>query len=217
MVLRLREPVNGLTHLGAAVLSVGGLGLLVHRATHPLRPWHLAGFVVFGAGLIGLYAASAVYHCLPLSEAGLSRLRKVDHSMVFVLIAATYTPICLVPLRGPWGWGLLATVWGLALGGIGFKLLWMQAPRWLSTAIYLGMGWVVVVAVWPLVHAMEPGALGWLAAGGLFYTVGAVVYALRRPDPWPGRFGFHEIFHVLCILGSASHFWVMYRYVSAMG
>ncbi len=217
MALRLREPVNSLTHLGAAVLSAGGLALLIHRAAHPLRPWHLAGFVVFGAGLVGLYTASALYHGLPLSGQGLSRLRKIDHAMVFVLIAATYTPICLVPLRGPWGWGLLATVWGLAAGGIAFKLLWMQAPRWLSTAIYLGMGWVVVVAVWPLVHAMEPGALAWLGAGGLFYTVGAVIYALRRPDPWPGRLGFHEIFHVLCVLGSASHFWVMYRYVAVAG
>jgi hemolysin III len=218
MVLRLREPVNGAIHCLGALLAVVGLVLLLVQSAGPVvKPWHMVTFSIFGAALIGLYLTSTLYHWLPLAADGIRRMRKLDHTMIFVLIAATYTPVCLIPLRGPWGWTLFGIVWSIAILGTIFKLFWLTAPRWLSTTIYVGMGWVALVAIWPLVQTMEVGGLVWLAAGGLFYSVGAVIYGLKRPNPVPGWFGFHEIFHVFCVLGSASHFWMMYRYVALAG
>jgi hemolysin III len=133
--------------------------------------------------------------------------------MIFFYIAATYTPICLIPLRGPWGWSLFGVVWGIALGGIVMKIFWLSAPRWLSTSIYLAMGWLVLVGIYPLAKAMSPASLAWLVAGGLVYSLGAVIYAVKWPDPLPRRFGFHEIFHLFVIGGSACHYVLMYWYV----
>jgi len=212
---QLRDPVSGLTHLAGAVLAVVGLVLLLVKASSPAKPWHLVTFSIFGATMIGLYVASTCYHLIPYGEKRTPRLRKLDHIMIFFMIAGTYTPICLIPIRGAWGWSLFGTVWGLALTGLVLKLFWMNAPRWLSTANYLLMGWLVLVGVYPLVQALSTGALIWLLAGGLFYTAGGVIYALKRPDPWPSCFGFHEIFHILVMLGTFSHFWVMYRYVTS--
>jgi hemolysin III len=134
--------------------------------------------------------------------------------MIFILIAATYTPICLIPLRGPWGWSLFGSIWGLAMLGIFLKVFWLQAPRWFSTSVYILMGWVAIVGILPLVRALHIDGFLWILAGGLFYTSGAIIYAVRKPDPWPRFFGFHEVFHVFVMLGSLSHFWVMYRYVA---
>ncbi|MEF2145413.1 MAG: hemolysin III family protein [Desulfovibrionaceae bacterium] len=214
--LRLRDPLAGLTHLLGALGGVVALVLLLVRAVQEASTWHVASFAVFGAGMILLYTASTLYHWIPYGEVRTRRLRKFDHLMIFVMIAGTYTPICLVPLRGAWGWSLFGAVWGMALAGAVVKLFWMGAPRWLSTGFYILMGWAVVVGVWPLVQALQVGALLWLAAGGLAYTAGGVVYALKRPDPWPRVFGFHEIFHVFVLLGSFCHFWVMYEYVSRL-
>ncbi|HMM39932.1 MAG TPA: hemolysin III family protein [Desulfovibrio sp.] len=213
---RLRDPMNGLTHCVGAGLSVVGLILLVIEACTPVRPWHLVTFSLFGAGLVLLYTASTLYHWLPLSEAGVRRLRRLDHAMIFVLIAATYTPICLIPLRGPWGWSLFGVIWGLALAGIAMKLCWLSAPRRLSTGIYLFMGWLCLAAIWPMLQTMPPGAFVWLAVGGASYTLGGLVYALKKPDPWPGLLGFHEIFHLFVMGGSLAHFWVMYAYLARM-
>lgn len=213
----LREPMNGLTHCIGAGLSVLGLVLLILKAAAPVKPWHLATFSLFGAGLILLYTASTLYHWLPLSEVGVRRLRRLDHAMIFVLIAATYTPICLIPLRGPWGWSLFGVIWGLALAGIVMKLFWLHAPRRLSTAVYLVMGWLCLVAVWPMIQTLPAGALVWLALGGAFYSAGGAVYALKRPNLWPRVLGFHELFHLLVLCGSLAHYWVMYGYVAHLG
>ena len=213
MVVPFRDPVSGLTHMIAALLAVLATVLLILRSVDPAMPWHIVTFSIFGGGMILLYTASTLYHWLPVSEAGVRFLRRVDHSMIFFYIAATYTPICLIPLRGPWGWSLFGVIWGLALAGIVMKIFWMHAPRWLSTGIYLAMGWMVLVGAYPLVMNLSTGALAWLAGGGLVYSVGAVVYALKWPDPWPNRFGFHEIFHVFVIGGSFCHFVVMYWFI----
>lgn len=210
---RLKDPVSGLTHLAAALLSVAALVLLVYYAVRVGTAWHVVAFAIFGASLILLYTASSLYHLLPLSERGTRILRRLDHIMIFLLIAGTYTPVCLVPLRGGWGWSLLVTVWTLALAGVFLKLFWLQAPRWLSTGIYLFMGWLIVIAIWPLVQNMPLGALVWMGIGGLFYTVGAVIYGLKRPNIIPGVFGFHEIFHIFVMAGSFSHFWMMLHYI----
>jgi hemolysin III len=213
MIRSLRDPVSGLTHCIAAALAVLGTVLLIVRAASPVMPWHIVAFSIFGGGMILLYTASTLYHWLPVGERGVRLLRRVDHSMIFFYIAATYTPICLIPLRGPWGWSMFGIVWGIALGGILMKVFWMTAPRWLSTGIYLAMGWLVLVGIYPLVKAMSPASLVWLVSGGLVYSLGAVIYAVKWPDPLPRRFGFHEIFHLFVIGGSACHYVVMYWYV----
>jgi len=211
----IKDPVSALTHATGALLAAIGLVVLLRAGAGD--PWRLASFAVFGVSLIALYTASAVYHWLRLSEPATAVLRRVDHTMIFVLIAGTYTPLCLGPLRGPWGWSLFGVVWGVAAAGLLMKLFWLQAPRWLSTGVYVVMGWLVVVATAPLLRAVPAGGLAWLLAGGLFYTAGAVVYALK----WPGRrarvFGFHELFHLLVLAGSLSHFWVVYRYLGRLG
>ena len=213
MRFRLRDPVSGLTHLVGALASVVGLIVLVYRAVHQGTAWHVVSFAIFGASLILLYSASALYHLLPLSEQGTRTLRRIDHIMIFVLIAGTYTPFCLLPLRGAWGWSLFGAAWGLAVAGLVMTIFWLDAPRWISTAVYLAMGWVVVVAILPLLRTVPYGGLIWLMAGGLFYSGGAVIYAIKRPNPFPGVFGFHEIWHLFVMAGSFSHFWAIFRYV----
>jgi hemolysin III len=206
--------LSGLTHFIGAVLATAGLIALVVKASNPLRPWHLVTYIVFGAGMILLYASSTLYHWLPASRVVRTRLRRLDHMMIFVLIAATYTPFCLIPLRGAWGWGIFGAVWIAALLGMVFKAFWIQAPRWLSAAMYVCMGWIALVGIVPLVRTLQPGALFWLFAGGVLYSLGALIYALKRPDPVPDIFGFHEIFHIFVMLGTLAHFWVVYKYVS---
>ncbi|MDQ7792854.1 MAG: hemolysin III family protein [bacterium] len=204
--LRLKDPASSLIHFIGALLSVAALVLLVVRAAVRGTPWHVLSFAVFGASLILLYTASTLYHSLALSPRATLVLRKLDHIMIFVLIAGTYTPFLLVPLRGAWGWSLFGVVWGCVLAGMVLKLLWMGAPRGLTAALYLVMGWLVLIAICPLVRAVPPATLGWLFAGGAFYTVGAVCYATRWPNPWPGRFGFHELWHLFVLGGSITHF-----------
>ncbi|BDQ37399.1 hemolysin III [Pseudodesulfovibrio nedwellii] len=213
MLSSLRDPVSGLTHCIAAMLAILGTVLLILRSVSPAMPWHIVTFSIFGGGMILLYTASTLYHWLPVSDYWVRFLRRVDHSMIFFYIAATYTPICLIPLRGAWGWSIFGVIWGLAASGIIMKIFWMNAPRWLSTGIYLAMGWLVLVGIYPLYQSMSGTALAWLAGGGVVYSIGAVVYAIKWPDPLPHVFGFHEIFHLFVIGGSACHFILMYWYV----
>lgn len=213
---RLREPVNGLTHLAAGLLACVGLVVLLVRATSAGRADQIAAFAIFGLSLIALYTASALYHLLPLSPAEIARLRRVDHMMIFVLIAGTYTPFCLLALGGAWRVGLLGLIWGLAMCGILFKLFWMEAPRWLSVALYAGMGWVAVVAAPALFEAVPTGGMAWVLSGGLAYSVGAIVYGLKRPNLVPGMFGFHELWHLFVVAGSACHFWAVLRFIAPL-
>jgi hemolysin III len=177
-------------------------------------PWQLAAFAVYGATLILLYSASALYHLLPLSDRPLRALRTLDHIAIYFLIAGTYTPIALITLHSPLGWVLLAAVWLIAVAGIPFKLFFLDAPVWVSTATYLTMGYLALVAVVPLARAVSISGLLWLIAGGLAYTIGAVIYSRQRPDPFPGRFGHHEIWHLLVLTGSACHFAFMVFHVA---
>lgn len=213
---QLREPVSGLTHLAGFFAAIAGLVLLLVLSSRGGGGWHVLSFTVYGGSLVALYLSSSLYHLLPLSEAGVRFMKRLDHISIFLLIAGSYTPFCLVALRGAWGWSLFGVAWGLAALGILFKLFWLYAPRWVVTGLYLGMGWVVVIAIVPLAHALNAGGLFWLFAGGFFYSSGAVTYALKRPDPWPGRFGFHEIWHLFVLAGSGAHFWAMLKYVLPM-
>ena len=213
---RFREPVNGLTHLVGGLLASVGLGVLLATAARAGRMDQLVAFGIFGFSLIALYTASALYHLLPLSPAGVARLRRVDHMSIFVLIAGTYTPFCLLALDGGWRVALLGIVWGLALGGILLKLFWMDAPRWLSVAVYLGIGWVAVIAAPALFRAVPAEGMVWVMAGALIYSAGALIYGLKRPNPMPGVFGFHELWHLFVIAGSACHFWAVLGYVAPL-
>jgi hemolysin III len=213
MKKRLREPVSGLTHFIGILLAVICLISLLTRIKGPFTAWHAVSFSIFGGAMILLYTFSTLYHWLPLSGKGLEVFRKIDHITIFVFIAATYTPVCLITLRGGWGWSIFGSVWGLTVAGFFLKIFWLNAPRLLYTFIYLLMGWIILIGIWPLIEMMVPRGLLWMLIGGLFYTIGAVIYAIKRPDPWPRFFGFHEIFHLFIMLGSFSHFWMMYNYV----
>jgi hemolysin III len=212
--LKLREPFNGLSHLLGALLGVAALVVLVCLA--PDKPWHVSGFAIYGATLILLYTASALYHSLPVSDRGVKRLLLFDRVGIYLLIAGTYTPLCLVPLRGAWGWSLLGIVWGLALFGGLCEILWRGAPQWITTGLYLVMGWLAVFAFGPLMRTLTGAGLNWLVAGGILYTVGAVVCLTQRPRLWPGAFGAHELWHLFVLGGSACHFVVMVRFVAPL-
>jgi hemolysin III len=209
--MRIREPVNGASHLVGLLLATVGTILLLRMAR---GPWQLVAFAVYGASLILLFGASTLYHVLPLSDRPLRALRTLDHIAIYFLIAGTYTPIALITLHSPLGWALLAAVWLIAVAGIPFKLFYLDAPVWISTATYLAMGYLALVAVVPLVRAVSINGLFWLVAGGLAYTIGAVIYSRQRPDPFPGRFGHHEIWHLLVLTGSACHFAFMVFHVA---
>jgi len=213
MKMKVRDPFSGFSHLAGAILSVAGLCLLVRYASVNGTVRHIVSFSIFGASLILLYTASSIYHLLSVSEKSIRVLRKIDHMMIYILIAGTYTPVCLIPLRGGWGWSLLISIWSIAMAGIVLKVLWFNAPRWLYTLFYLLMGWLIVIAFVPLVRTMPIAAMLWLIAGGLLYTVGAVIYGTKWPKLKSKVFGFHEMFHIFVLYGSFCHFWMMFRYI----
>jgi hemolysin III len=205
------ERFSFLSHAVGALAAAVGLVLLLMRAAGPLAT---ACVAVYGASLIALLVNSSLHHAIhPASEAGQRRLRLLDHISIFVLIAGTYTPAALVGLGGAAGWALFALVWGFALAGIAVKVGWRAAPRWVSTAIYVGVGWTVLAVLGPFV-ARFAGAAIWLVFGaGAFYTVGAAIYALKRPDPWPRWLGFHGLWHVFVLIAAGMHYAFVYAYV----
>jgi hemolysin III len=211
------RPWSAITHgVGAVLALVGTVILLIRAAALGGDPWKLVSFSIYGFSMICLYTASTLYHCVNTSVAGRIALRKYDHCSIYLLIAGTYTPVCLVALRGPWGWSLFGVIWALALAGCAMAILWINCPRWLTSAVYLAMGWLAVIAIYPLWQATGAAGLCWLVLGGLLYTVGGVSYALKWPGRDNPRFGCHEIFHVFIILGSIAHFAMIYRVVLAM-
>src|SRR5438105_7199811 len=181
MRISLREPVNGLTHLAGAILSTVGFVVLLVIAVENRSARQVVAFSIFGASLVAMYCASAFYHSLKLSERGVAHLRRVDHMMIYILIAGTYTPVCLILLRGRLGLGLLIAVWSLAAAGALQTIAWMHAPEWLSTALYIGMGWIALLVTRPLLAAAPLGFFYWILAGGIISTG----WALIRPVKWP--------------------------------
>lgn len=204
-----REPVNALTHWGGALAALIVLGPLLSWAhARGLTLWPV---VVFSVSMVALYAASASYHSFRPGERGLLWLRKLDHAGIFLLIAGTYTPVAYFGLSGPWQAAVLWLIWGVALSGITLKLVTMSLPRWISTALYLGMGWLAVAFLPQLARNLPAAALFWLAAGGVMYSIGAVVYGTKRWNPRPGVFGFHEIWHLFVLAGTAAHVVMMFN------
>ncbi len=208
----IKDPVSGISHLIGAMLSIAALSVLVTLSANNATVWHVVSFSIYGASMILLYLASSAYHIFNLGEKGTRRLKKLDHVMIFMMIAGTYTPFCLIPLRGGWGWSIFGIVWSLAALGIVFKLFFIYAPRWLSTLIYVVMGWISIAAIYPIVKNIPAGGVAWLVAGGLMYTLGAVVYVKKKPN-FSKHFGFHEIWHLFVLAGSFCHFMTMIKYV----
>jgi hemolysin III len=195
--------MRGTLHEIAFFVSVpAGIALIALANTGKAR----FAAIVFATGLVGVFGASAAYHRVAWSVPARKRMKRLDHSMIFVLIAGTYTPFAVLVLDDPMSSVVLAGVWGGAAAGIVFTLLWIDAPAWLVAAAYIALGWFSIVAIPQIVDRTGAGALALLAAGGAAYTAGAVIYARKRPDPRPASFGYHEIFHVLVVVAAAAHF-----------
>ena len=211
--LKARDPFSCYSHFVGAVLSVSGLLILLLRLLFdPDISGQLAGAaVVFCLSLIALYSASSVYHFSLRGEAVLRRLKKLDHSMIYVLIAGSYTPFCVVLLPQPRGTQFCLILWGVALAGVLAKMLWINAPRMLSTAVYLIMGWSVVFVAKDFTALGQP-CLMLVALGGICYSVGAVFYAVKKPNI-SAEWTFHELFHLLILAGSFFHYLAVYLYV----
>lgn len=211
------RPWSAITHgVGALLALLGTVLLLIRTWSVGGSVWHYVTFSLYGVSMIGLYTASTLYHCVNTSVKGRIALRKYDHTSIYFLIAGTYTPICLLPLRGSWGWSLFGVIWGLALMGLVLSLLWINAPRWVTAGIYIFMGWLALVAIYPLIQVLSLQGLFWLLLGGVMYTIGGVLYALKWPGRDNPRFGCHEVFHVFIVLGSVCHFLLMYRVIAAL-
>ena len=203
----LKDSVSGVSHMIGALIALIGLVILVAFSTYYGSLINIISYSVFGISMVLLYTASASYHLIKTDS---TLLRKLDHIMIFVLIAGTYTPILLGPLYGTLSIVMLIILWTLVLEGIFIKIFWINAHRWISSGIYLAMGWSAVFIIYPMIktfnelHAM--GNLIWLLLGGLFYTVGGIVYGLKKPDFKSKYFGFHEFFHICILFGTISHF-----------
>ncbi len=209
---KFRDPVSGLTHLFSAAAAVLGLaGLLLAGIGQTTKE---IAFLIYGLSLVCMFSASAAYHILPTGPKANRILRKIDHAAIYLLIAGTYTPICLSFFSGFWRWGLLGIIWTIALIGVGFKVFVINAPRWITTGIYLAMGWLSIMGIGEILRTMPVGAIAWLVAGGLWFTFGAMIYILKKPNPRPDVFGFHEIWHIFVILGCLSHFILIAGYVT---
>ncbi len=204
-----RPALRGVLHLVAAVLAVAGTVLLLLLADSPSG---YVGGALFGASLMLLYGTSASYHQIPWRPAWRRIVKRLDHAMIFVLIGGTYTPFCL-DVRLAWGIPLLSVVWSLAAAGALLKIAWPDAPRWLSVALYVGLGWIALAGASEVLARYSATPVALLVLGGALYTVGGIVYALQRPDPWPRVFGYHEVFHSFVVAGSAVHYAAIAAYV----
>ena len=215
MTLKIKDPGSALTHFIAMILALCAAFPLLIKAAQAPGSSHVLALTVFITSMILLYAASTIYHTLDISPKINRMLRKADHMMIFILIAGTYTPICLITLKGPVGYGLLALVWGIAIVGIVIKGFWIYCPKWFSSVLYIAMGWVCVLAFTQIMNALPRAAFLWLLAGGIIYTIGGVIYALKLPifNSKHKNFGSHEIFHLFVMGGSFCHFIVMYNFV----
>lgn len=209
--MHLKDKWSAITHFISMLMAIfAGIPLLIKAAQEPNKVY-IISLTIYVISLILLYLASTLYHSLDISERVNKNLKKFDHMMIFVLIAGSYTPVCLIALKGTMGIVLLSIVWGIAILGIVVKALWINCPKWFSSALYIGMGWTCVIAFTRLLDALTPAAFGWLLAGGLIYTVGGVIYALKLPifNKKHQSFGSHEIFHLFVSGGSICHFIVM--------
>jgi hemolysin III len=200
----LRNPVSGLMHLGGAIAAVFGSTILLILAGSGRA--RVIALLVYGFSLVFTFGASALYHLVNAGPRVVQNLRKLDHSAIFLLIAGTYTPFSVIAFTGFFHGGLLAILWGLALAGIVVKSVTADAPRWLNAGIYVAMGWLGVSAAGQMTVALPTHVIVWMIVGGVIYTLGAVIYATKAMDFIPGKFGFHEVWHVFVLMGALAHY-----------
>ena len=213
MQLTIREPGSAITHFIACIGAAIASSPLILKAHNNITAIALS---IFAISMILLYGASTIYHSVNVSDKVLKIYRKIDHMMIFVLIAGSYTPVCLIVLGGKMGYSLLALVWGVAIAGMLVKALWITCPKWFSSLIYISMGWLCLLVFGTLWDVLPHAAFGWLLAGGIIYTIGGIIYALKLTvfNSLHKYFGSHEIFHLFVMAGSVCHFIFMYFYVA---
>lgn len=213
MQLTIREPGSALTHFIACLMAAVAASPLIMKAQTGMTT---AAVAIFAVSMILLYGASTLYHSVNVTGKVLSVFRKIDHMMIFVLIAGSYTPVCLIALGGSTGYSLLVLVWGIAIAGMFVNVLWITCPKWVSSIIYIAMGWLCLLVFGTLWSTLPRAAFGWLLAGGIIYTIGGVIYALKLPvfNALHKNFGSHEIFHLFVMGGSICHFIFMYFYIA---
>ena len=211
----IKDPGSAITHFIGMLMAIFAAVPLLIKAAHEPSRIYIISLAIYAASLILLYAASTTYHTFDISTKVNTVLKKIDHMMISVLIAGSYTPVCLIVLKGRTGIILLSIVWAIAIAGILIKAFWVYCPKWVSSVLYIGMGWTCVLAFTQILNNMSPAAFGWLLAGGIIYTVGGVIYALKLPifNNRHKNFGSHEIFHLFVMGGSACHFIVMYAFL----
>lgn len=213
---KIKEPGSAITHFIAMVMAAASTAPLIIRAKQSTGKSGVAAVVIFMVSMMLLYGASTAYHGFDISSKANKVLKKIDHSMISVLIAGTYTPLCIIGLGDRLGYILLAAVWSVAALGITFKICWVTCPKWISSVMYLVMGWLCMLVAPSFIQNAGKHAFGWLLTGGLFYTVGAVIYALKLPqfNEKHKDFGTHEIFHLFCMAGSFCHYMMVYLYLA---
>lgn len=213
-IARIKDPGSAITHFIAMILAIAAMVPLLLKASQ--AQGHFLYLLIFILSMIGLYAASTIYHTLDISPKINQMLRKLDHMMIFILIAGTYTPVCMIVLGDRTGCLLLAGVWAIAIVGIVINACWITCPKWFSSLIYIAMGWVCILAITKIIQALPKAGFMWLLAGGVIYTLGGVIYALKLPifNSKHKNFGSHEIFHLFVMGGSLCHYVVMYAFVA---
>lgn len=215
---KLKEPGSAITHFIGMLMAIFAATPLLIKAGRQPDKVHVVSLAIFIVSMILLYAASTTYHSFDISPKVNKILKKLDHLMIFILIAGSYTPICLIVVGGTLGLKLLVLIWSLALAGIIVKMFWIYCPKWFSSMLYIAMGWICVLCFTQIMNNLSASGFFWLIAGGVIYTIGGIIYVLKMPlfDSRHKNFGLHEIFHLFVLGGSACHFILMYQFVSNM-
>lgn len=216
--VKVKDPGSAITHFIGTLMAVFAATPLLIKAARQPSKIHIISLTIFVLSMVLLYLASTIYHTFGKTEKIHRRLRKFDHMMIYVLIAGTYTPICLIALGGRSGILMLILIWSLAVMGNLITAFYINCPKWLSSVIYIAMGWTCVLAFTQIINALPTAAFVWLLAGGLIYTAGGIIYALKLPifNNRHKNFGSHEIFHLFVMGGSFCHFMLMYLYIAVM-
>ena len=214
MYKKLREPINSITHfVGAGLSFIALIAMLIKVAISDPSVISILSVTIFGISLTLLYATSGTYHGIISTEKVIKFFQKLDHSMIFILIAGSYAPFCLISIGDKFGFTMFLIMITLAIVGIIFKLCWFNCPCWVDSVMYIGMGWIALFMIKPLAAILPGISLFWLVLGGILYTIGGIIYATKSKRLTIGNWGFHEIFHIFILLGSLSHFICVYTYV----
>ena len=207
------EIINTVTHTAGAIFSLLGMVILIVQSAVAGSVWHIVAFSIYGMSLFMLFLSSAFHHGIDGSPGLNAFFRLFDYLSIFVLIAGTYTPLCLVLSRDSWGWSTFGVVWLLAAAGISIKAVFPSIPKWFTNTLYVCMGWIGAALIYHILPVIEPSGIFMILAGGVIYSIGAVIFYIEKPNPFPGKFGFHEIWHIFVLCGAVIHYIFMYKVV----